>query len=265
MKITRQHSQLILEREIKRSSSIKEVLFGLPFLLFGCYFFVMSTVNTQLTCQRLEPTIVSCDIDSSSVILGDETTHIRQLTGAELDVNYDSEDGNTYRVMLHTDAGNIPLTKGYDKSRLQRQNDSDTIARFITNDGIENPTHLKIEQKGSLIQSFFGGLFALIGASVLFFGIFSKVPTTLRFDKGSQHLAIEYKNLIGKSHTEEYPLIDVESSYVKEDKDGDGDTTYDVIIELKRDEPISLGSFNNNDEIASSINNFLLKVKQSRF
>ncbi len=118
--------------------------------------------DIELTCRRA---VNKCVIEKTSVF-GDknveESFRLSSLAGAEVIEKRDSEGDYTYKVMLITDEGRIPLS-GYSSSDRSSHNKN---ARKINNYVNSYTESLEIEQSGTFIR-IFGFVFAGIGGLLL--------------------------------------------------------------------------------------------------
>lgn len=105
-------------------------LFTLPFLLAGPYFIVQGLPNrSMLKCDRVEPTLVKCQITNE--ILGWQTgeTEINQLKSVGVET-IPVEDSELYRLVLQTPQGETPFgLKTSDPT--QAQTEAERINQFI--------------------------------------------------------------------------------------------------------------------------------------
>jgi hypothetical protein len=87
------------------------VVFSLPFFLVSLGFIFFWGEHTTLRCQRLEPTLVNCQLIFWK-LAGTQSIALEKnaLQGATVQVKYDQENGDAYRVVLHTQTGTVPMT-----------------------------------------------------------------------------------------------------------------------------------------------------------
>jgi hypothetical protein len=142
---------------------IPKILIGVLFILAGLMMLAADTKAT-LSCHRSITEENTCQLTVSG-IMGCKTTRIplENLRNAEVETN-SSGDSDTYRVVLLTKTGKIPLNKvgTYFNYDLKQK-----TAKKI-NDFLENQTKrsLLVEEQPSWYLYFMGSLFILAGMIV---------------------------------------------------------------------------------------------------
>lgn len=150
--------------------------YELPHLLLA-FLFVAAGLGTAyllgqvqiLTCERA-PGRQNCQIDTSwmgLIPLRHQT--IPPLTGAWVDESCD-EDGCTYRVILQTGSGDIPLGIGYSSGLHSKQEMAQKVQAFVA-----DPSQPDLEIKTG------GGLWILFPLTFLIMGVWLGISPILPF------------------------------------------------------------------------------------
>jgi len=231
---------------------------GMPFLLSGVFVITVMGRSEWLTCDRLEPTQVTCKVSFSTLFTGLQVRSIPLVQRAEVEVS-EGDDSRTYRVVLITKTGQVPLTERYSSGSDSKYQTVEKINEFI-----HDPTQLslRIKQDNSWFAYIFGVFFILLGGNTVlspFMESLKMIQTACVVNKTSGYLYLTQKNSL-KSVTKQIRLSDVQSAEVIEKTDGDGDTTYYTQVNLRSGEVIPLdideGSQNHHD-VVKSINSLL--------
>lgn len=115
------------------------VFFGMGLLL--SYFFGKVGV---LSCVRLEDR-PDCVLETSWMgLVPLKQTSLASLDGANVEENCDS-DGCTYRVVIQTATGAIPLEDTYSSGQQPKQNNADQVNAFVQDTSLKN---LRVSQGG---------------------------------------------------------------------------------------------------------------------
>ena len=118
MLVLNKSTSKLLTLERQKYSSITDVFFNCSLLLsivlsivfpLSGVVIILTAGLTNLKCDRVEPTLVNCELTSSSS-LGNTTTSIKQLKGTEVKVREDSEGGTYEEVFLVTKYNDISVT-----------------------------------------------------------------------------------------------------------------------------------------------------------
>lgn len=142
--------------------SLGTVLFCSVFVVAGLAIMVVFGELATLTCQRVEPTQGRCQFVRSRLLGSQERTiPLNQLQGAKVDVN-ESSKGDTYRIVLLTDGGQVLFTTASSSGAEEKQNNADQINAFIGNPG---KTSLRVQQDDRWFAYPFGGIFILLGGA----------------------------------------------------------------------------------------------------
>lgn len=234
-------------------------LFGTPFLLIGLGIILISSPLSTLKCQRVEPTQGSCQLVNSSLLGSNETKiPLNQLQSAKVDVSKVSDGDNTYRVVLLTKDGEIPMSLGTSDAG-EKQKNAARINAFIDNPE-EISLHVQQDDRESVY--FLGGICGLVGGGLVFGSLlYGEFIVSYTFDKALDLVKLKRQTLLHTKVTE-LSLREINQVDIKEKTDSEGDKTYSVWLNLKSGEHISLSlqgitDKQNNQKIAECIRQFL--------
>jgi len=223
------------------------------FLPFELGIFVSGFPKT-LKCNRLEPTQVNCKY-TSYTLFGEETTSIRQLQGAEVEVEEDS-DGDTYTTfVLLTKKDRIPLNEYGAHSEEGLREEATQINDFISN---PQQNSLIIDHGHNWFMYILGIFIFFINGGFIIHFIRQKITTICILDKESGRLYLKRRGIIGVE-TIDCPLDKIDRARFEE-TDSENNR-YDAELVLISGRKIRLNlqkqSYNNSNKVATSINQFL--------
>ncbi len=257
MRIVEQTSTILKLQGKGRFTGLFGVLFGAPFFLAGLAVILFIGNLSALKCDRVAATQIACKLTSAN-ILRQKIVPIEagQLQGAEVQVNEDS-DGDTYRVVLITKSGKIPLTDVYSSGIGTKYRENvDKINSFIGNPAQES---LLIQQDDRWFAYPFGGIFMLVGGGIILGSLRWKFQTSCIFNKSTGKMYLTEQSLI-ESESKEWMLHHIKEAKAIAGTDSDGDKTYNTKLILKSGEEIALEIPNpasNHYKVTESINRFL--------
>lgn len=166
-------------------SFIFMTLFGLIFLGAGLAVMWFMGALTTFTCPAAEAPGVRpagvCTLTQTNVfgrVSRTVTMPATELLGADLDVSVDDDDdGETYRVVLRTERGEVPFTDYYSSDRAPKEK-----VRAAVNAYVADPAGLRLEagQDERLFALIFGGVFALVGLGIALGGVWAAVARLVR-------------------------------------------------------------------------------------
>ncbi len=151
-----------IKSPINKMVKIQDMIFAFAFIPAGLLLVILFGKVTILECNYSRQNQIVCQLESSG-LLGKKLTKIKQIQGTEVEVNSDS-DGDTYRVVIISKNGKIPLTDYYSSGRLGKYRQVEQINYFINNPETPN---LKIKNDGRWFAYPSGGIFILIGIITL--------------------------------------------------------------------------------------------------
>lgn len=192
--------------------------------------------ETTLECDRTLPS-AQCQITSSSWIeTHTQTLPVNQMLGAEVESSHSSDGGYTYRVVMLTQEGRVPLTDVYSSGMTHYSDQAKQINQFLQN---PDQPHLRLRQDnrwwGLLFLVAFGG-----GGLAILFG-FGKI-VTCEFDKTLGQLMLTRQGLLGGPRQQQYSLRQIVGARVERSHGSDGDTFRSALV-LQSGEGIPLTSY----------------------
>ncbi|BAQ61117.1 cysteine sulfinate desulfinase/cysteine desulfurase and related enzymes [Geminocystis sp. NIES-3708] len=255
MKIKKQTSQIL---ELGNSKfylgRLFLFLFATPFFCAGiAVIFFMGTLNT-LQCNRVEFQQISCQLIREG-LRGKKNIDIGQVYSTELGIS-GGDEGDTYRIELNTSEGIIPLTEVYSSGSTNKRKQVKKINNFITD---KTQNSLKIKQDDRLFAYPFGGIFVLVGGSLMLGSLTFFRQINCIFNNGNGTFFIREDNLF-QSKIKQYGLGEIKEVIIVEEKDSDGDKILKSKIILHRGLEIPLdltGNISEKEKIIKSINHFL--------
>ena len=171
--------------------------------------------GSALTCQRTGQT-GSCELVNSRLVGAEvRTIPLESLRDASIEINPRNESDDTYRVVLITGSGAIPVTSDYSSDSNQQESIASQINTFIMN---QYQVSLNVQQDDRWFGYLFGSL--LIGVG-LFVAVHKGKVVTLSFDKVRDRMMLKQRGLL-RGTTIELPLaeiVDVTIETIRDAKD----------------------------------------------
>lgn len=168
MKISFSHLKLDPDQMIRGGLGLLFFLVGLAVMLF------LGQMVT-LTCVRSQPPPGYCTLRSANMVSARETIiPITDLRGASLDISY-GDDGETYRVLLQTSDGSLPMTGYYSSGFKAKQRAVDQVNSFLMYDTMQT---LYVKSDDRIWIAIFSGIFAGCGALVLTLALLKVIRDT---------------------------------------------------------------------------------------
>ena len=118
--------------EERKISQRKRRLWASIFIVPGLLLILFGGQTTTLVCQRTKSGI-DCRVEGNFMGIRMRRTEIPQLQSAEVESSTSSDYGTTYRVVLVSKSGKVPLTSSYSGGRDSKQEAVDRINAFIAN------------------------------------------------------------------------------------------------------------------------------------
>lgn len=141
---------------------------GLIFFITGLAVMLFLGQKVTLDCDRTSPAEANCTLLSANMVSARETIiPIPELTGAVLDVSH-GEDGDTYRVLLTTTSGSLPMTSYYSSGLSAKLLAVDKVNSFVLYDTMQT---LFIKADDRIWIAIFSGIFAGSGALLLLLAV----------------------------------------------------------------------------------------------
>ena len=234
MKVIEETSDRLQLRANQLSAIILGVLFGTPFFIAGLFVIAKIGKLATLTCDRTASTVLECQL-STTGLLDTQTTAIAQLLGAEVQTS-ESSDGDTYRLLLKTERGEVPLTEVYSSGRRGKSRKAALINAFVSN---PSQTSLTIQQDDRWFAYPFGGIFVLAGGGIIIGSLSMDLITIYDFDRRMGQLSLTQRGLFRTKVTEQM-LHEIQQVQLQTQVDSDGDTTYSASFKLRSGEEMPL-------------------------
>ncbi|NEQ53143.1 MAG: hypothetical protein F6K11_23900 [Leptolyngbya sp. SIO3F4] len=206
---------------------------GIPLVMMGAWIYGLGV--TQLSCQRVEPTQVSCDSTQTRFLgfISGPSITFDQVTAAEMKTL--SSDDDSVRtidnwVVLQTSNGEVTYLQdpmrinGRKGAADEMQAITDQINQFINSDqaNLAIQRDLRFRLGNSIFPLGFMGLFVLIGGTVVYFSFRSE---ELVFDKTTRQFRCRRQTLLG-TKTWQCPLNEIQDVVVDIQTDRNGDAIY---------------------------------------
>lgn len=129
---------------------LPHLFLSIIFVGLGLLFSYLLGIVTTLECSRLE-SAQTCNLERSWMGLVKLTDRpLRQVHSAWVEESCD-DDGCTYRVVLETDQGQLPLGTAYSSGSASKQDKADQVNAFVENASI---TQVKVQDGGGLWMLF---------------------------------------------------------------------------------------------------------------
>ncbi|MGB3403217.1 MAG: hypothetical protein WBA77_11045 [Microcoleaceae cyanobacterium] len=211
MKITQQTST-ILKLQVQKyfQTLLMAIGLGLGFSLTGLIMTVVFGNSTTLNCNRLESAQIDCEINRKNWLTRDsDLIQVTDLRSAELDVNSRNRSGrqrNDYEIILITNNNRIPLTNTYSSGfGFNHEKQNQLINSFITASAPDSLTVRHNMRLGLII----GIIFLFVSPVLAINLLLSKRITDCTFDKASNQLLINQRNLF-KKQSKEYTMSQIQ-------------------------------------------------------
>jgi hypothetical protein len=220
------------------------------FVLAG-FIVVICGELSNLSCNRLEASQGMCQLVRSN-LLGRQNIRIplNKFHGAKVEKN-SGEDSDTYRVVIHTNNGEEPLTRQSDSDFDEKQAIVVEINNFIKN---PRQKSLVVEQDTRLSMYLVGGLIAACGFLVIILGA---TFITYTFDKTLNHFILKRQSLFGTKIIQ-HQIQEIKDVELKYDSENSGSLISLILVSGDR-VPFTRWYTNegNEEEAVLSIRKFL--------
>jgi hypothetical protein len=151
---------------------ISSIIGAFILFLMGLFFLFFFAAETRMHCERTEANMINCTHSQSWFgIYEREKEPITGLQGAWIEERYDSDDNDTtYRVVLETQQGNVPLTNAFSSGYSAKAETMQQVNAFVQN-STENSAEIST---GTPV------VMMLIGAALLVFSPFQLIISIIR-------------------------------------------------------------------------------------
>jgi len=214
-------NKLVCQSERNVGTYVFFVIWGLWF--GGIPLFIMLSALTSsgveaLTCKRVEPTQVNCELTQSTYmgLKKERSISLSKVMGAKVNEETDSEGYTSYEVLILTQKGEFLLSKN-------NPNDASQINDFVKK---SNTTDLRVDYDnrwnvtGMLLVT---SLFVVSGFASVGSSIYNMtVVETYLFDKTLDKLIHHRRSCLG-TQVKEYTFREIVDVRVEETTDSDGD------------------------------------------
>ena len=152
-----------------RSAPFFGFLLGVMLVFIGIIGFVLFNSKVTLTCMRPSNMPHQCEIVSTAKLrTHKQQIRLAEITGASIERSTDwlrrRGSRTTYRVVLNTKRGPVPLTEGTSTNLRQRQRTVDQITAFLRNR--TKPT-LEITESDAGIATIVAVIFGALGLTLI--------------------------------------------------------------------------------------------------
>jgi hypothetical protein len=213
---------------------------GLLIAIFGLFFVIMSGAmfygfgqTTDLLCNRNLSGSMQCRLARSLLGISLSDSPLEALQSAYVAQSRDSDGDVTYRVMLVTGSGEVPLTSYTSSGYRKKASAADQINEFIQG----RASDLSIHQGGT-VGIIVSGVFLIVSLIMIVSGVQSRF-TSWTFDL-AEGMITQHKESLTGIHNRSYPLDDIQSVSVERSRDSDADSTYRVALFSDQEGPIPL-------------------------
>ncbi|GEM_PF-3626208 len=272
MKIIKQTFQeLVLKKNHSVSFFFLFGLFfgGLPLIMLFSILYNIGPVTVQ--CQRIEPTHIDCEINSSKLLgfvshapiqisqVKKADYQTRQHTDSEGDTLTDHEVVITYKkyntFLLQSDSMYINGDKG---DAEQMRSFADELTRFLGNTE-KISWHSRLSNWMNLFLILIFIPFLAIGGGMMIYSILNAGSEKFTFDKIARNFYYQNTSRLKKEDTV-IPIADIDKLVLEESKDSDGDTTLTLFLTFKHNRKYELDSGLHEikiKELANAVKDFL--------
>jgi hypothetical protein len=147
------------------------VILSVVFVVAGVAIFLLLSATVTLECARPEAGRGRCALTTAGP-LGTDMIEIllSEVQRAEVEASASSDGDDTYRVVLQTERGPVPLTSYFSSGRDDKQARADQINAFLRDPAARS---LSVTQDDRWFGYLLGGLFTTLGCLAGFGGLFA--------------------------------------------------------------------------------------------
>jgi hypothetical protein len=258
MKLVEQTSSRLKLQANHHSEIVLGALMGVALVLGGLAAIGEFAKVTTLTCDRLEPKYVKCELQTAGILDREDVSFPpNYLLGATVQ-EIELEDNTVYRVLLQTKNGDFPLTPTASSGAKGKEIMATQIETYLQE---PNQKSLLIKSDRSWVAYGIGGLFVFLGGGLIILVLSHPLRTTYVFDKQTDQIEWKKQHLFN-AEIQQWALHEIEQVIFNIDTDSDGDESYSVSLKLRSGKElplqlISVAGKGNYEKIADSIKRLL--------
>ena len=252
MKVIKKNEHLLKLSNQQEMSSMMVVAPAIIYIAFGTLFSAIPLLITlgitissgveRLSCKKIERTIASCELTTSSLmgLVKGRLISIERVQEAKVEIiNSTDSDGHLTsleNVFLVTNKGDVPLPN-------QTGNDAKLFNKYIQN-AVGGLVIEKDNRLSNLSILSFISIFLLVGFGCIYSGLSSFIVETYIFDKNANTLIIQKTlmkaNKVSQRSFCEISEVELSEIEVKATEDCNGYKLYEVRLLMKRGDRVSL-------------------------
>jgi hypothetical protein len=237
-----------------RSNPVGMWIMGIVFVGFAVVAVLFLGAKSTLECSRSGQNQGACVLTQQSFVkTTTKNIPLTQMVAAGVHTSQDSEGDETYKVVLQTSGGTIPLTSYSSSGYASHQRIADQINTFLADTSIAN---VEVKQDSRLLLNILGAVFGGVGLLL----ILLTSRQTIDLDRGKGLVTLQKSSLITKS-SDEIMFGDLAGAEVEQSSSSDGNT-YRVALVQRNGQRTPLTSFYSSgyqgkQDLANEINRFL--------
>jgi hypothetical protein len=218
---------------LRPSGGLLMAIMGLVFVIVSIGMFYIFGQTTDLLCERSLSGSMQCRLARSLLGISLRDDPLEALESAYVAQSRDSDGDVTYRVMLVTGGGEIPLTSYTSSGYRKKASIADQINKFVQG----RAANLSVRQGGT-VGMIASGVFFVVSIILIVSGVQSRY-TSWTFDL-AEGMVTQHKETLTGIRNRSYPLDDIRNASVGRSRDSDGDSTYRVELFSEQEGPIPL-------------------------
>lgn len=234
------------------------LLIGISFVSAGLIVFYFFGQTISLDCTREDTRYPRCFVTLSLLNIKLKEQRIDALIESRIIESRDSDDDITYKIILETNQGNVPLTSYYSsgyESKARFVEDLNALLDVNT----EQSFSLTYDSPGPLIMPI---IFTVLGLQLVIFGFMGR-ENIWQINKIDRLMTHKRRTFLGLK-IDQYSLDDIVDVTVASSQDSDGDSTFRISFTTNSGEYIPMTSwftsgYSRKAEAAALITEFLGK------
>jgi len=210
-------------------------LFGLIFAGVGLSVVTGLGKVVTLNCDRIAPTENNCQLKTAGLLgISPQERKLEVLEGAKVERS-SSSDGDTFRVVLVTNQGEVPFTDYYSSGENGKQEIATQVSTFLGN---SQASSLTLQQDDRWFMFMVGGIFVVAGLAV---AVVVGEIVVCEFNKDSGSLTLKRHSLLGTKVVERH-IQEIKDVQIEESHSSDG-STYRVSLVFTTGDRLPLTSY----------------------